>query len=806
MTDIGTLVIRLEAQTASLQAGLNSARRQLDAQTSLMQRSFVGLQSAANRTAVAIGNIGAVLGVAGMVAFARKAVETAGGLGELADQLGVTTDSLQALQYQALQSGASAETLEAGIARLTRSIGDAGEGNDALIARFRELGVGILDATGKLRPTEDVLGDVAKAISGIADPAKQAAAVVDLFGKSGQKLLPVLRDVSDVGLEGLVSKAREAGVVIDEALIKRFDELSDRAAMKAKIATIAVADSIGKIVDYVNGLDATKAALLASVIGAGVGYRFGGLPGAAAGAAFAGQTAYLNWPEQSADTKMLAEQTRLRARIQSLLDEQYKLRMDASMMGGQVAPIVQSEIEMLQRQIDVAARSLETVDKAIDDMRRANATSVARADISETSGLPSVETRAAEAPRLPRSSRELNNELGAEKLIESLRLQRDSYGLLESAILRMRLERERDQQVVNGLIVDLGPKFTKTQIDAAVGVQKQVEALARLREELGQWFADAKEQEAALMRQGDAWRDLAARRSEFDRSTARNLANAARETELIAQSAVVWNRYTQQFERANRVVEIHREEQRILAENLALTDDAARELAERIVAANEAQREAIQKVDAEVKRQQQSYELLSGMGERAFDRIGDAATAMALEGQDAFSSLRNVARAVIASIYSDFMKLAIANPIKNAIFGGNSPTLGGGGLNGVFAGLFGGGGGQAAGNSVATVGNPGAGFTGGTFARGGRPPIGRASWVGEEGPELFVPDVAGRIYPHDESMAMAGGGGDTYMIDARGADERGLMRVEALIRQLNGSIEKRAVLAVGSAMNRGSFP
>jgi hypothetical protein len=730
MTDIGTLVIRLEAQTASLRADMAEARRVIDQHASASTKAFAGMQAAARGVAVAVGSIGLSVGVGAMVSFAKQVIETTGGLGELADQLGVTTDGLQALQFQALQSGASAETLEAGIARLTRSIGDAGEGNDALIARFRELGVGILDATGKLRPTEDVLGAVAKGIAGIEDPAKQAAAVVDLFGKSGQKLLPVLRDIAEIGIEGVKRKAREAGAVVNEDVIKRFDKLADDLAVKMKIAVVAVADALGDVV---------------------------------------GQA-------QRAGTAVA----------------EFFRRAD------------RSPEEALARRFPTQLANPEA-------LRRAMASRGASFDIGRFNELPPAAQGplppiAAEAPRLPRSSRELNNELGAEKLIESLRLQRDSYGLLESAILRMRLERERDQQVVNGAIVDLGPKFTKTQIDAAVGVQKQVEALARLREELGQWFADAKEQEAALMRQGDAWRDLAARRSEFDRSTERNLANAARETELIAQSAVVWNRYTQQFERANRVVEIHREEQRILAENLALTDDAARELAERIVAANEAQREAIQKVDAEVKRQQQSYEFLSGMGERAFDRIGDAATAMALEGQDAFSSLRNVARAVIASIYSDFMKLAIANPIKNAIFGGNAPTLGGGGLNGVFAGLFGGGGGQAAGNSVATVGNPGAGFTGGTFARGGRPPMRRASWVGEEGPEIFVPDVAGRIYPHDESMAMAGGGGDTYMIDARGADERGLMRLEALIRQLNGSIEKRAVLAVGSAMNRGSFP
>ena len=48
------------------------------------------------------------------------------------------------------------------------------------------------------------------------------------------------------------------------------------------------------------------------------------------------------------------------------------------------------------------------------------------------------------------------------------------------------------------------------------------------------------------------------------------------------------------------------------------------------------------------------------------------------------------------------------------------------------------------------------------FASGGRPPMGRASVVGESGPELFIPDVPGRILSNAQSrMALAGSGGVT---------------------------------------------
>jgi hypothetical protein len=45
----------------------------------------------------------------------------------------------------------------------------------------------------------------------------------------------------------------------------------------------------------------------------------------------------------------------------------------------------------------------------------------------------------------------------------------------------------------------------------------------------------------------------------------------------------------------------------------------------------------------------------------------------------------------------------------------------------------------------------------GAFAEGGRPPSGRPALVGELGPELFVPDSAGRIIPADATAALLAG-------------------------------------------------
>ena len=56
------------------------------------------------------------------------------------------------------------------------------------------------------------------------------------------------------------------------------------------------------------------------------------------------------------------------------------------------------------------------------------------------------------------------------------------------------------------------------------------------------------------------------------------------------------------------------------------------------------------------------------------------------------------------------------------------------------------------------------------FANGGRPPVGRASIVGERGPELFVPDRAGTIVPNN---AMGGSTNIVINVDASGSSVEG---------------------------------
>lgn len=140
---------------------------------------------------------------------------------------------------------------------------------------------------------------------------------------------------------------------------------------------------------------------------------------------------------------------------------------------------------------------------------------------------------------------------------------------------------------------------------------------------------------------------------------------------------------------------------------------------------------------------------------KKFNEIFETAFAQGLE--DAISGTKSLKEAFLdmsKSIATAIDKIA-AEDLAARLFGGKGAN-GAGGIGGFFSQLFGGGGssgpeqlsgpgmGQAAGGFAAWLGSL---FE---FAGGGTPPVGRPSLVGERGPELFVPKVAGTIVPNNK--------------------------------------------------------
>lgn len=238
---IGALSVDLQAETAAFQQDLQKARQAVTQATARMERDLTGvttgmgrLDTAMGGVAAGAGKLGAALAGLGLGAAAmglaqmlRGALDAAGGLGEIAEQSGVSSDALQILTAAAAAAGVKAEELQIGLRQLTRRIAEAAEGNEVLYAAFGNLGIGLRAADGSLRSTESVLADIADRLAAAQDPADRARIAVSLLGEAGQKLLPVLSR-GRAGLVEFETAARSAGLVLSGDVIGAADGAADK--------------------------------------------------------------------------------------------------------------------------------------------------------------------------------------------------------------------------------------------------------------------------------------------------------------------------------------------------------------------------------------------------------------------------------------------------------------------------------------------------------------------------------------------------------------------------------------------------
>ena len=165
---IGALRVTLGLDSASFERGVRKSRNEMT--------GFQGhVQKAAGAIKTAIAGMVAWETVQQLRDMTRAAVDAAGGLGEQAAALGVSTRSLQEYRYAATQVGLEQSEMDKGLEQLTRRLGEAAQGVKEPLDALERLGISIEDIKAMLSPRANKL---AGAIAGRAlydgrvDPAE----------------------------------------------------------------------------------------------------------------------------------------------------------------------------------------------------------------------------------------------------------------------------------------------------------------------------------------------------------------------------------------------------------------------------------------------------------------------------------------------------------------------------------------------------------------------------------------------------------------------------------------------------------
>ncbi len=175
------------------------------------------LRTRLTSTAKMMAGIGAASSAAGaaMLAPLIAAGKTFASAGDNIDKMAARTSAsaewLSGMGFAAGQSGTDIQTLEGGIRRLQATMLDASQGSETALRTLAELGLTAEDLAGK--SVEEQFDIAADALNRIQDPGKRAALAMDLFGKSGQKMLPLL-SAGSAGMRAMRDEAETLGHVM----------------------------------------------------------------------------------------------------------------------------------------------------------------------------------------------------------------------------------------------------------------------------------------------------------------------------------------------------------------------------------------------------------------------------------------------------------------------------------------------------------------------------------------------------------------------------------------------------------------
>ena len=194
MADLGSLVVKLSAETSEFRADLGRTARLLDRHANDMKTSLQRVSSIAQTTfAVAIG----ATSVAALRDFVSHTLEAAAALQGLSEQTGASTTALSGFTPVATISGTAIEAIGANLAKLSKGLAGVDDETAGATKALQFLGIRAKDASGNLRDPAEVMNDVALKLAEFEDGAGKTAIAMELFGKSGATMLPFLKDLAE---------------------------------------------------------------------------------------------------------------------------------------------------------------------------------------------------------------------------------------------------------------------------------------------------------------------------------------------------------------------------------------------------------------------------------------------------------------------------------------------------------------------------------------------------------------------------------------------------------------------------------
>lgn len=196
-------MIRFTADGGGLSRQLSGIEKAVgdsaDRMASMVKRAMLELGTA----------IAAIAAPAALFEMIKSSAEAGEALEKMSQRVAISVETLSGYKLAGDLAGVSMEEFGTALQRASKNIVDAshytGEAVDALDA----LGIRVTDNNGKLKTAEQVMLEVADRFMGMEDGARKTAMAIEIFGRSGANMIPMLNQ----GSAALAAQRKESDLL-----------------------------------------------------------------------------------------------------------------------------------------------------------------------------------------------------------------------------------------------------------------------------------------------------------------------------------------------------------------------------------------------------------------------------------------------------------------------------------------------------------------------------------------------------------------------------------------------------------------
>ena len=219
--DAGAVVSRMELGLSGWKKSVEEVKKDQQSLSGFAMRHRDEIEKLGKAFTIVGGAIVASLGAAVI-----KTANFGDAINDMSQRTGVSTELLSGYKLAADNSGTSIEGLASGLKLLSRNMFDTSLGTGEAKDAFDFLGISVVNADGTLRDSNEVMLDVAERFKGMENGAQKTALSMDIFGKSGADLIPML-NMGRAGLRGAYEDAERFGMIVSKEAAAAADEFND---------------------------------------------------------------------------------------------------------------------------------------------------------------------------------------------------------------------------------------------------------------------------------------------------------------------------------------------------------------------------------------------------------------------------------------------------------------------------------------------------------------------------------------------------------------------------------------------------